>query len=71
MAFDSLADFFSMHGYAPYVWSAWGLAALLLGGSLLFARGERQRTRAQIRRRQRQAGGGERQTSVAFRGAGE
>lgn len=56
MAFDSLADFLSMHGYAPYVWPAWGLAAALLGGAVVLARGERRRIRARIRRRQRQAG---------------
>lgn len=30
MAFASFAEFLAMGGHAPYVWSAWGVTALLL-----------------------------------------
>lgn len=32
MSFDSLADFFAMGGYAVFVWTSYGLAALGAGG---------------------------------------
>lgn len=32
MQFDSVADFLAMGGYAPYVWPAFGLAAVVLVG---------------------------------------
>jgi len=38
MAFDSFAAFVDMGGYAAWVWSAYGLAALALGGMLILTR---------------------------------
>jgi heme exporter protein D len=38
MAFDSLASFIDMGGYAAWVWSAYGLAFVALVGMLLFSR---------------------------------
>ena len=38
MAFDSFAAFIDMGGYAAWVWSAYGLAALALGGMLILTR---------------------------------
>lgn len=53
MAFDSLAAFLTMGGYAKYVWPAWGLAALMIVGFTLMARFERRRLIQQLKRRQR------------------
>lgn len=38
MAFDSFAAFIDMGGYSAWVWSAYGLAALALGGMLILTR---------------------------------
>lgn len=38
MAFDSFAAFIDMGGYAAWVWTAYGLAALALGGILILTR---------------------------------
>jgi heme exporter protein D len=35
MRWDSLASFFAMGGYAPFVWPAFGLAAAVLLGLLI------------------------------------
>lgn len=32
---DGLGEFFAMGGYAPYVWGAYGLAAIVLVGLLV------------------------------------
>ena len=38
MAFDSFAAFIDMGGYAAWVWTSYGLAALALGGILILTR---------------------------------
>lgn len=38
MAFDSFAAFLDMGGYAAWVWTAYGLATLALGGMLILTR---------------------------------
>lgn len=53
MAFDSLHAFLMMGGYAPYVWSAWGVTALLLVGSVWHARLERRQLLRDLQRRNR------------------
>ncbi|WP_372610682.1 heme exporter protein CcmD [Halomonas sp.] len=42
-----------MGGHAPYVWAAWAVSALLLGGSVLHARTERRLLLRHLRRRSR------------------
>ena len=53
MAFDSLSALLAMGGHAPYVWSAWGLTAALLVGSVAHARAERRRLFRELQRRNR------------------
>ncbi|WP_111412967.1 heme exporter protein CcmD [Billgrantia lactosivorans] len=53
MAFATLPEFLAMGGHAPYVWSAWGLTAVLLLGAVLHARFERRQVLRQLRRRVR------------------
>ncbi|APX91938.1 heme exporter protein CcmD [Halomonas sp. 1513] len=53
MAFASLQDFFAMGGHAPYVWSAWAVTALLLLGSVVYARAERRQLIRDLQRRER------------------
>ncbi|KAA0015845.1 heme exporter protein CcmD [Salinicola corii] len=53
MAFDSLAAFLTMGGYAKYVWPAWGLAVLIIAGFTLWARFERRQLLQRLKRRQR------------------
>ncbi|WP_110598876.1 MULTISPECIES: heme exporter protein CcmD [Salinicola] len=53
MAFDSFAAFLTMGGYAKYVWPAWGLAALIVVGFILWARLERRQLMQTLKRRQR------------------
>ncbi|MCE8016667.1 heme exporter protein CcmD [Halomonas sp. MCCC 1A17488] len=53
MAFATFQEFFAMGGHAPYVWSAWGLTAVLLLGAVLHARVERRQVLRQLRRRVR------------------
>jgi heme exporter protein D len=53
MAFDSLSAFLAMGGHGPYVWSAWGLTALLLVGVVVHARAERRALLRDLRRRAR------------------
>ncbi len=56
MAFDSVSDFLAMGGYAPFVWSSYGLTVLLLGWVLLaplFKRRTLERQLAQRQRRER------------------
>ena len=42
---DALAEFIAMGGYAVYVWSSFGVAALLLGGIALWSAAEAKRVR--------------------------
>lgn len=35
MIFDSWQDFWHMHGYAPFVWSAYGIALSVLALNLV------------------------------------
>lgn len=58
MAFDSLAAFLTMGGYANYVWPAWGLAALIIAGFTGWARFERRQLLQRLKRRQRREAGG-------------
>ncbi len=37
----SLTDFFSMGGYAPYVWGSFGVTLLVLVGEVVFLRRRR------------------------------
>lgn len=53
MAFASFNEFLSMGGHAPYVWAAWALTMLLLGGIALHARAEGRRQLQELRRRVR------------------
>ncbi len=53
MAFDSFSALLAMGGHGAYVWSAWGLAALLLIGSAFHARAERHHLMQDLKRRQR------------------
>ncbi|WP_458524782.1 heme exporter protein CcmD [Onishia taeanensis] len=53
MAFDSLAAFFAMGGHGVYVWSAWALTVLAMGGSVMHAGGERRRLLRDLQRRAR------------------
>lgn len=51
--FASIHDFFTMGGYAAYVWSSWGATVLGMGGLLLHARVERRRLEAAILKNER------------------
>ncbi|MBR9902751.1 MAG: heme exporter protein CcmD [Gammaproteobacteria bacterium] len=53
MAFDSLAEFLAMGGHAPYVWSAWGVTALLLLAIVWHARAEQRQLLKGLKRRAR------------------
>ncbi|AMN47036.1 heme exporter protein CcmD [Steroidobacter denitrificans] len=46
-----LQDFFYMSGYATYVWSCYGLTALVLGWNLWSARAQLQKQFRQAQRR--------------------
>lgn len=35
MIFDSWPDFWHMNGYAPYVWSAYGIALSVLAANII------------------------------------
>jgi heme exporter protein D len=41
-------EFFEMGGYALYVWPAWILAVLILGGLAWISRSARRQARAQL-----------------------
>ncbi|MGR4069850.1 heme exporter protein CcmD [Halomonas sp. LR3S48] len=64
MAFDTFQEFLAMGGHARYVWSAWGLTAVLLLGAVLHARFERRQVLRQLQRRVR------REAHQAGRGGG-
>ncbi|WP_104204627.1 heme exporter protein CcmD [Billgrantia saliphila] len=51
MAFDSVQELIAMGGHARYVWSAWGLTAVLLLGAVFHARFERRQVLRQLQRR--------------------
>lgn len=53
MAFASLAEFLAMGGHAPYVWSAWGVTALLLLVLVWHARVEHRQLMNGVKRRVR------------------
>ena len=53
MVFDSFAAFLNMGGHAPYVWSAWGVTAALLLGSVVLARQERRHLLRELKRQER------------------
>ena len=48
-----MAEFFHMGGYAFYVWTSFGLTALLLAGLVVWASLTHKRERARISRRLR------------------
>lgn len=50
MAFESLQQFFEMGGHARFVWSAWGMTAVLLVACVVHARHERRRLLRDLRR---------------------
>lgn len=53
MAFDSLADFFAMGGYAFYVWTAYGISAVLIISNMWLALRGQQQVRGHIARQLR------------------
>lgn len=53
MAFASFAEFLAMGGHAPYVWSAWGVTALLLLLIVWHARVEHRQLIKGVKRRVR------------------
>lgn len=53
MAFASFAEFLAMGGHAPYVWSAWGITALLLLVIVWHARAEHRQLINGVKRRVR------------------
>jgi heme exporter protein D len=55
MAFASFSEFLAMGGHAPYVWSAWGVTALLLVATVWHARVEQRQLLKGIKRRARRA----------------
>ncbi|MCH4810870.1 heme exporter protein CcmD [Vreelandella neptunia] len=55
MAFASFSEFLAMGGHAPYVWSAWGVTALLLVATVWHARVEQRQLIKGLKRRARRA----------------
>ncbi|EHJ93555.1 heme exporter protein CcmD [Vreelandella boliviensis] len=53
MAFASFSEFLAMGGHAPYVWSAWGVTALLLLATVWHARAEQRLLLKGLKRRAR------------------
>lgn len=53
MAFSSFSEFLAMGGHATYVWSAWGITALLLVSSVWHARIEQRHLIKGLKRRVR------------------
>lgn len=51
---NALSEFFSMGGYAFYVWSSFGATFLLVGGIVAWSRHELATTRRQVFARARQ-----------------
>lgn len=50
-----MAEFFNMGGYAFYVWTAYGIAFVVLTANVLGARACERRLRAELERRARRA----------------
>ena len=46
----SLAEFISMGGYAPFVWSSFGIVLIVLVGNIVAAKSQRRRITAEIKR---------------------
>lgn len=57
MAFASFNEFLAMGGHGPYVWAAWAVTAVLLGGIVLHARSERRHLLRNLQRRVRRERG--------------
>lgn len=59
MYFDNVADFIAMGGHGFFVWSAYGISALLIIGNMVLAARQQGRVRReiarQVRREQRPA----------------
>lgn len=53
MAFASFSEFLAMGGHGPYVWSAWGVTALLLIAAVWHARVEHRQLIKGLKRRAR------------------
>lgn len=51
----SVAKFLAMGGYAAYVWPAYGLTVLVLGGLLLWCLGAYRRAGRELERLQRES----------------
>ncbi|WP_106477582.1 heme exporter protein CcmD [Phytohalomonas tamaricis] len=51
MSFESVSALLHMHGYAPYVWPAWGVALGALALLALHARYEKRQLLRDIERR--------------------
>ena len=50
-----MAEFLTMGGYAPYVWSAYGITAVVLVATVVLVRRGLANTRDEVRRAQRSA----------------
>jgi heme exporter protein D len=55
MSFSSWSEFLHMGGYAFYVWSAYGLTLVVLGGALLAPWLRHRQLRRDLARRERRA----------------
>jgi heme exporter protein D len=53
VAFDTFSEFLAMGGHGPYVWSAWGVTALLLLAAVWHARVEQRQLFKGLKRRVR------------------
>jgi heme exporter protein D len=53
MYFDSFADFIAMGGHGVFVWSAYGISALLIIGNIVLAVRQQGRVHREIARRLR------------------
>ncbi len=49
----SIGEFFSMGGYGAYVWSGFGITALLMVAEVVILRRQRQTTLKRLKRRAR------------------
>ncbi len=55
MSFSSWSEFFHMGGYAFYVWTAYSLTVVVLGGTILAPLLRHWRLRRELARRERRA----------------
>ena len=53
---DRIADFLAMGGYAVYVWPAFGIAAVLMGGLAVVTLAQHRAARRELERLQQQRG---------------